>query len=212
MIRVLLVDDHELFREGLELLLTGLRDIAVVGQAGDGQEAVRLIAELKPDVVLMDISMPGMNGVTATTRVTKDYPPARVIVLSMHVDPSFVRQALAAGAAAYVLKGADRRELETAIRTVAAGGQYLSAAFGDAGHPARDVTAAPGLERLTTRQREVLQLLAEGNNVRAIAGRLKVSAKTIETHRSQIMQRLGIHDVPGLVRFAIRVGLVSSEA
>jgi len=209
---VLLVDDHELFREGLKLLITGLRDIEVVGEACDGQEAVQKIDELKPAVILMDISMPGLNGLTATTRIAKLYPGTRVIMLSMHMDPSFVRQAMAAGASAYLLKGADRRELESAIRTVAAGGQYLSSALGETARTAADATAASGVERLTPRQREVLQLLAEGNNVRAIAARLKVSAKTVETHRSLLMERLGIHDVPGLVRFAIREGLVSSEA
>ena len=165
-------------------------------------------------VALVDLSMPGLNGMTTTTRIVRGFPETRVLVLSMHADDEYARQALRAGATGYLLKAARREELEQAIRTVAKGETYLSPKVAEAAAPPVPSRAGPDatpVERLTNRQREVLQLLAEGHKVRDIASRLGLSAKTVETHRSQIMQRLDIYDVPGLVRFAIRNGMVSAD-
>jgi len=213
MIRTLIVDDHALFRAGLKALLLALPDVQVVAEAETGEEALRLIEAHRPDVVLMDVTMPGLNGLTATARTVQAFPATKVLMLSMHADEEYARQSLEAGASGYLLKAARRDELERALRAVARGDTHLSPAVADAAtaRPAGPAGAAPR-ERLTFRQREVLQLLAEGHKVRDIATRLGLSAKTVETHRSQIMQRLDIFNVPGLVRFAIRTGMVSAEA
>jgi DNA-binding NarL/FixJ family response regulator len=208
--RVLLVDDHGLVRAGLRCLLESMLDIEVVGEAGDGREALKLIEKLHPDVVLMDLSMPVLNGLEAIRRSAKLAPKPRVLVLSMHADKVYVRHALAAGAAGYVLKTADRGELAMAVATVARGESWLSPAI--AKSVIEDLIAGTPDEDLTPRQREVLQLIAEGHSTKDIARRLHLSVKTIETHRAQIMQRLDIHDVAGLVRYAIRRLLVSGES
>lgn len=214
-IRVFLAEDHALMRAGVRALLQQLDGILVVGEAGDGREALRLIAGEQPDVVLMDITMAGLNGLEATARITKEYPRVRVIILSMHANEEYVVQALRAGAAGYVLKDADPAELELAIRAVARGEHYLGPAISRhviQGYIERFDDLPGPLEQLTPRQREILQLIAEGRTTKEIARTLNISAKTVEAHRAQMMERLNIHDVTGLVRFAIRVGLVDPDS
>jgi DNA-binding NarL/FixJ family response regulator len=215
-IRILLADDHHLVRAGIRSLLEGLPDIEVVAETGDGRDAIELVRTHGPDLVLMDIAMGGMNGLEATARLLKEFPQLHIIILSMHANEEYVRQALHAGAAGYLLKDAATTELEVAVRAVARGETYLSPAIsrhvigeylGGRGEP-----AAGQLAQLTARQREVLQLIAEGKTTKQIAGLLDVSVKTAETHRAQLMERLGIRDVPGLVRFAIRNGLVHIDS
>jgi len=214
-IRVLLADDHALVRAGIRSLLTGLEGIEVVGEAGDGREALRLVEKERAHVLLMDIAMPGLNGLEALARVTKDYPHTRVLILSMHANEEYVLQALRAGAAGYLLKGAGPAELELAVRAVARGETHLSPSISrhvvdDYLRRLSEGPAAP--EALTPRQREILQLIAEGHTTKEIASKLGLSVKTVETHRMQLMERLDIHDIAGLVRYAIRTGLVTPEA
>lgn len=210
--RVLLADDHALVRSGISVLVQRLEDFEVVGETGDGREALALIDKLRPDIVLMDISMPELNGLEAAAQLAKAFSGIRVIILSMHANEEYVLQALRAGAAGYLLKDAGPVELELALKVVAAGGTYLTP--GISRHLVADyVRRAAGdspapLDRLTPRQREVLQLIAEGHSTKAIAGKLGLSVKTAETHRAQLMERLDIHDVAGLVRYAIRIGLI----
>lgn len=213
-IRVLLAEDHTLIRAGIRALLEALTDVEVVGEAGDGREGVRLIKQLQPDVVFMDIAMAGMNGLEATARAAKEHPKTRVIILSMHASEEYVLQALSTGAAGYMLKDADKTELELAIRAVLRGETYLSPAVSRQVVDDYVKRVGPGpthLEQLTPRQREILQLVAEGHSTKQIAQMLNLSVKTIETHRMQLMERLDIHDIAGLVRYAIRIGLVSAE-
>lgn len=213
-IRIVLCDDHLLIRASLKSLIGEFPGIEVVGEASDGREALEHAGRLQPNVVLMDIAMPGLNGLEATRRLVKDYPQVRVVMLSMHADESHVLQALRAGASGYVLKGSAPRELEMAIEAVARGEIFLSPAISK---HVIDVylNRAEGeinsLDLLTPRQREILQLIAEGKSSKQIAQLLEASVKTIESHRASLMERLDIHDVAGLVRYAIRHGLVSSE-
>lgn len=207
--RVLLADDHALVRAGLRALLERLDGIEVVGETGDGQEVLPLVARLAPDVVLLDLSMPGLHGLEAAERIAAAHPATRVLVVSTHTNEAFVTRALRAGAAGYLAKDAAPAELGSALKEVLAGRRYLGASVAHLGAPA-DEGEHP-LDLLTPRQREVLQLLAEGRNVKDIAWTLKVSAKTVEAHRAQIMRRLEIRDLPGLVRWSIRMGLVSPE-
>jgi DNA-binding NarL/FixJ family response regulator len=214
-VRILLADDHVLVRAGIRSLLGTLPGVEVVGEASDGQEALRLVETLRPHIVLMDIAMPGLNGLEATARIVRDHPETRVIILSMHVSEEYAARALRAGGAGYLPKDADLRELELAIQAVARGETYLSPAVSThvvADYRRRLAEAPDVLARLTLRQREVLQLLAEGHSTKDVAFRLGVSIKTVETHRAQIMDRLDIHDLAGLVRFAVRMGLVSPDA
>lgn len=206
-IRVVLADDHALVRSGMRALVEQMHGIDVVGEATDGREALALVERLRPHVVLMDITMPELNGLEAAERLIRARPEVRVVLLSMHADEAYVARAVAVGAHGYVLKSADATELELAIRSAARGQAYLSPVI------ARTVTqgAMPdgsGTPPLSPRQREILQLIAEGNATRQIAAKLRLSVKTVETHRAHIMQRLGIRDVPGLVRYAIRMGIV----
>lgn len=216
MTRVVLAEDHMLVRTGMRLLLESFPDVTVVGEASNGLEALQLIEELRPDCVVMDLAMPGTSGLEAVHRSTTQFPGIPILVVSMHADEAYVQQALAAGAAGYLLKGSDKEEFETALRTVTRGGTYLTPAISKtvvsaltkaSGH------SSPGsqLERLTARQRDVLSLVAEGNSTKQIAARLGLSAKTVEAHRGAIMERLGIRDLAGLVRFAIRAGLVTHD-
>lgn len=208
--RVLLVDDHALVRGGLRALIGGFAGFTVVGEAADGREALARVSELQPDIVVMDLSMPGLNGLDATARIHAEHPHCAVLALSMHTAAHYVGEALRAGAAGYLIKDSAPNELEHGLRAVAAGQRYLSPQV--AGQPPAAASGAPsGAEPLTARQREILQLIAEGRSTREIATRLFISVKTVETHRAQIMQRLGIFDVAGLTRHAIRIGLVSSE-
>lgn len=221
-IKVLLADDHSLVRAGIRALLESLDGIAVVAEAKDGREAVRFVAEHHPDVVLMDIAMSGLNGLEATVRITKEYPHTRVIILSMHANEEYVLQSLRSGASGYLLKDAYLTELEMAIKSVAGGETYLSPPVSKhviANYRRRvgEITESQNLggvtpfEKLTQRQREILQLIAEGNNTHEIAQKLSISVKTVETHRMQLMERLNIHDIAGLVRYAIRIGLISLD-
>lgn len=220
--RVLLVDDHLLVRAGLRTLLEQMPDTEVVGEASNGREALDLIKANPPDVVLMDITMAEMNGLVATAQVSHDFPQVRILMLSMHATKEYVTQALQAGASGYLLKDAAPTELELAIRSVMRGEKYLSPAVST--HVIADYlqrasgnltskadTASSSTTPLTLRQREILQLIAEGNTTKEIAAKLTLSVKTVETHRTQLMERLDIHDIAGLVRYAIRVGLVTSD-
>jgi len=213
-IRVLVADDHTLVRAGFCSLLRSFDHIEVVAEAGDGHEVLRAVTSAKPDVIFMDIGMKELNGVEATAKIVQDHPGIRVIVLTMFVDPTYVRRALRAGACGYLLKGAEVAELDLALKAVMRGEIYLTSAI------SRDLVddllerlpeETDPLAQLTLRQRQILQLLAEGCSTKEIAKRFDLSIKTVEPHRADIMNRLDIHDVPGLVRFAIRTGLVSAR-
>jgi len=209
--RVLLADDHSLVRAGFRMLLSSL-GFDVVAEAGDGLEALQLLPECRPDIVLMDISMPGLNGIDATLRIRQQFPSTRVLILSMHANAEYARRALAAGASGYILKDASARELELAIHAVARGDSYISPSVSTpvVGVHAEDPNAdAAKLDRLSPRQRQVLRLMAEGCSRRAIADQLNISAKTVDTYRRQILDHLGIRDNARLIRFAIRTGLAS---
>jgi DNA-binding NarL/FixJ family response regulator len=220
-IRVLLADDHELVRAGFRALLASLSEVQVVAEAADGRAALALVAVHQPDVVLMDISMPGLNGLEATMRIVKEFPHTRVIILSMHASEDHILLALRKGASGYLLKGARQAELDLAVRSVARGEIYLSslaakhmrADYMQQGSAPKAVAVgqAHSSDRLTARQREVLQLIAEGHTVKQISQTLGISVKTAETHRAHIMERLGIHDLAGLVRFAIRAGIIAPD-
>jgi DNA-binding NarL/FixJ family response regulator len=213
-IRVLLADDHTLLRAGVRALLDQLPDVAVVGEATSGTEALALVEEHRPDILLADITMPGMSGLEVAERVARDFPETRTIILSMHTEKEYAIKALRAGAVGYLVKDAGTDELALAIRAAACGGSYLSAAVSK--HVVADIAqAAPARagapDPLTARQREVLKLIAQGNTTKAIARRLDISVKTADTHRVQLMERLGIHDIASLVRYAIKVGLVEAD-
>jgi DNA-binding NarL/FixJ family response regulator len=212
MIRIIIADDHAVVAEGLKHLVEAQADMQVVSLAVDGREAVRQARDLQPDVVLMDLSMPELNGADATRAILERDPGCRVIVLSMYSDREYVRRALKAGAAGYVVKRSAAKEVVDAIRAVHAGQRYLSPRVADvvlddyAGDGADDLLA-----KLSQREREVLQLLAEGHTGAQIAERLSLSQKTVETYRARLVEKLGIRDVAGLVRFAIQRGLVSLD-
>jgi DNA-binding NarL/FixJ family response regulator len=212
-IRVLLADDHQLVREGIRALLRSIVGVDVIGEAADGQSAVRLATEIRPDVILMDIMMPGMNGLGATEQIVKGESGARIIILSMNESDEFVLQAIRAGASGYLLKNAKTAELELALRSVAAGQTYLSPAV--SGHVMEDskrrMEEDSSTGSLTPRQREVLVRVAEGSSSKQIASALGISVKTVEMHRRQIMTALGIHDIASLTRYAIRTGIVDSN-
>jgi DNA-binding NarL/FixJ family response regulator len=212
-VRVVLVEDHVIVRAGIRALLRTMDDIEVVAEASDGREAVRVIEQHQPDVVLMDIAMPGLNGLEAL-RTLHHLPKVRVLMLSMHTNEEYVWQALRAGAAGYLHKESDPVELELAIRAAARGETFLSPTIAKSfvEHSINQVRqVSTPTERLTARQREILQLVAEGHTTKEIAHILSIGVKTVETHRAQLMDLLDIHDVAGLVRFAIRTGLVSPE-
>jgi DNA-binding NarL/FixJ family response regulator len=213
-IRTLLADDHTLVRAGIRGLLQGFQGVEVVGEAEDGHEALRLAESLRPDVVLLDIGMPGLNGLEVAGRLATLDPSIRVLILSMHTSEEYVLRALRAGCAGYLLKRSAVSELEVAVRAIARGETYLSPAVSKQvvdDYVGRTGGATDPLDALTPRQREILQLVAEGNTSKEIAEQLGLSFKTVETHRTQIMERLGVHDLAGLVRFAVRVGLVTPE-
>lgn len=212
-IQLLLVEDHALVRAGMRVLLSNIDDIEIIGEAGSGREAIREIEKHQPQVVLMDIAMDDMNGLEATSHIVQQYPEVRVLMLSMHASEEYVLQALQAGASGYLLKDAGTSELELAIRAVARGETYLSPAISKyivAGYVQRMGQDHVQVQ-LTPRQREILRLIAEGKSTREIAQELFISIKTVETHRSQLMERLDIRDIAGLVRCAIRMGLVRSD-
>ena len=210
--RVLLADDHTLVRAGIRSLLEAMPGVEVVAESGDGREALDLIAKHRPDVALLDIGMPGLSGLEVAKRASDESPRTKIVILSMHADATYVTQALRAGVDGYLLKGAAVSELPLAFQAVMRGETYLTPKVSRSVVEGflRDTEPVP-VEGLTARQREILQMIAEGHSTKEIARVLNVSIKTIETHRSRLMDRLDIHDVPGLVRFAIRAGLVTPE-
>jgi DNA-binding NarL/FixJ family response regulator len=213
-IRVVLADDHALVRAGIRALLEKLAGIEVVGEADNGREALELIRKSMPNLILLDISMRQLGGLEALPRILKDFPAVKVLILSGHANEEYVLRALRCGAAGYMLKDAAAEELELAIKAVVQGKTYLSPSVSRTvveSYLQRAAGENAPIEPLTARQREVLQLIAEGKNTKEIASTLEVSVKTVEAHRLQLMARLNIHDVPGLVRYAIRSGLVSSD-
>ncbi len=214
-IRIILADDHPIVRAGIRAEFEKMPDVQVAAEASDGREALELVQTHQPHVVFMDISMKGLNGLEATARITKEFPKTRVIILSMHNTEEYFWQALKAGASGYLLKKAAVAELGSALRRVVGGEIYLAREIS-----AKLVQKLPlqqiahqksPLEMLTDRQREILQLIAEGQTTKAIALILKVSPKTVEYHRSKLMERLSIFDIPGLVRFALKSGLISQD-
>jgi DNA-binding NarL/FixJ family response regulator len=211
-IRILLADDHKLVRAGIRSLLERLPGVQVIGEASDGREALRLAAQHQPQVALMDIAMPRLGGLEATRQLKKLSPNTRVIILSIHSDEEHVWQALRLGAAGYLLKGAFIEELELAIRSVANGETYLSPPVSKPvimEYVRRTVADVNAGEALTPRQMEILQLIAEGRTTKQIAFDLNIGVKTVETHRVALMKRIGVRDIAGLVRFAVKIGLVN---
>ena len=214
-IRIVLADDHPIVRSGVRDALKQLPGAEVVGEAADGRQAIEVVRSTHPDVAIMDISMPVLNGLEATERIIKASPKVRVIILSRHDNEEYYWRALKVGASGYVLKSAVMGELTAAVEKVAAGEIYLSQHLANRFRKQfplqRLAQGRSPVEQLTPRQREILQLIAEGETTKGIALLLKLSPKTVEYHRMQLMQRLNIYDIPGLVRLALRMGLVSEE-
>jgi DNA-binding NarL/FixJ family response regulator len=215
-VSILLVDDHTLIRQGVRALLESEDELVVVGEADDGRQAVKLALQLRPDVVVMDIAMPLLNGIEATRQILKALPETRVLVLSAHSDEEYVDSVLALGAVGYVLKQSSLVELATAIRTAQAGKIYVSPQIKQRARrrPVRTRGVASGLPvppRLTSREAEVLQLISEGKANKQTASLLGISIKTVEKHRNSLMQKLDIHDVAGLVRYAISLGIIEGR-
>lgn len=220
-IKVLLADDHSLVRAGIRALLQNMHNVEVVAEAHNGRDAIKLIEQHKPDVVLLDIAMPELNGLDVAARVSKEMPEVKIAILSMHADEEYVLQALRAGASGYLLKDSAPTELEFAINSVSKGETYLSPSISKrvvddylrrvSNSPSETKHEMSAYLQLTPRQREILQLIVEGNSTKEIAYKLNLSVKTVETHRMQLMERLGIRDVTGLVRYAIRAGIISPE-
>jgi DNA-binding NarL/FixJ family response regulator len=213
-IRILLVDDHRIIREGLQVLLTAQEDFELAGEAENGHQAVAMTRELSPDVVVMDIAMPDLNGVDATRQIISHSPNVKVVVLSANVDQRLASQVMAAGAMGLIPKEAAFEELALAIRTAIAGKIYISPRL--PGDTVVSLLGAPskhhnGMFKLTSREREVLQLMAEGNATKAIAFHLHLSVKTVETHRRRLMTKLGIDNVAGLTKYAVREGLTGLQ-
>jgi DNA-binding NarL/FixJ family response regulator len=214
-VRIILADDHKIMREGLRALLAKQKEIEVIAEADSGRAVIELCSQLHPDVVIIDISMPDLNGIDAARQITRQAPDIKVIALSMHSDKKYVKEMLAAGASGYLLKDAAFEELGMAIATVLKNKTYLSPQITDTvvkdyvnENVPRDSIASTAL---SAREREVLQLIAEGKSTRDIAATLYVSVKTIETHRKQLMDKLGINNIAELTKYAIREGLTSVE-
>ena len=207
-IRILLADDHAVVRQGFKMILDAQPDMEIVGEAANGREALALAEEVRPDVVVMDVAMPELNGIEATRRLAASVPHARVLALSMHKDSVYVREILRAGARGYVLKESVAGDLVKAVRAVASGEGYLSPAVSNAvlDDYRRHVTNP--IDLLTSREREVLQMLAEGKTNKEIAAVLDLSVYTIDAHRGRIMEKLNLHSINELVRFAVRNGLI----
>ena len=207
-IRILLADDHAVVRHGFKMILSAQSDMEIVGEAGNGREAVDLAAELRPDVVVMDVAMPELNGIEATRRLTAANPHARVLALSMHKDSVYVREILRAGARGYLLKDSGPADLVAAVRAIASGEGYLSPAVSDAVLNDYRKHVTNPIDLLSSREREVLQMLAEGKTNKEIAVILNLSVYTVDAHRGRIMEKLNLHSINELVRFAVRNGLV----
>jgi DNA-binding NarL/FixJ family response regulator len=215
-ITVLLADDHAIVRDGIKMLLEAQKDIRVVGTAADGQQALKMVEADPPDIVLMDISMPKLNGIEATSRMVKSRKNIRVIILSMHANSEYIVRALKAGARGYLLKDSAGQEVIKAIRHVYSGNRYFSERVSgeiidDYLYERLDKVQLPSIDQLSHRERETLQLVVEGKSSVEIAEILFLSPKTVETYRSRIMDKLNIHDIPGLVKFAIQNGLTTVE-
>jgi len=213
-IRILLADDHQLIRTGLRLVIEQQKDLSVVGEAGDGREAVSLANSLRPDVVVMDISMPSLNGIEAAHQIKQSHPEIAVIVLSMHPDESYVLRALKAGVKGYLLKDSAESDLIAAVRAVARGKSFFSPGVSrvlldDYMRKLKRSGAEDAYDLLTPREREILQLVAEGKSNKEVANLLNLSVYTVETHRSNIMQKLNLKGVPELMLYAVRKGIIS---
>jgi DNA-binding NarL/FixJ family response regulator len=212
-IRILLADDHTIIRSGLKLLLEQQPDFKVVAEASDGREAVQLVSKLRPDVVILDIGMPNLNGIEATRQIVSEDPKAQVVILSMHSDEGYVLRALKAGARAYILKNSAEADLIRAVRFVAEGKSFFSPAISkmlleDYVRQVREKSVEDTYELLTPREREILQLLAEGKANKEVAGVLNLSLHTVETHRSNILRKLNLHGTPELILYAVRKGII----
>ncbi|MEN8263426.1 MAG: response regulator transcription factor [Nitrospirota bacterium] len=215
MIKIVLADDHKILREGICSLVKGFPDMEVIGEAADGRTVLKLVDDLSPDIVIMDISMPDLNGIDATRRITAGHPKVKVIALSMHYDKQFVSEIFKAGASGYLLKDCAFDELEHAIRVVVENKTYINPQIASlvveslVNQPSAINTGSQSFSLLTEREREVLQMIADGNSTKQIASKLNVSAKTIESHRRQVMGKLNIRNVAELTKFAIREGITS---
>jgi len=210
----LIADDHRIMREGLRSLLERSGNFECIAEADDGHQAVKLALELRPDIVIMDIAMPNLNGIEATRQIKSELPEVEVVVLSMHATRNYVMQVLQAGASAYLLKDSAFEELSTALLAISRGGMYLSPAIAKTAALANLKAGASGgvtgqVEHLTKRELQVLQLIAEGKSTKDIAARLDLSVKTVETHRKQIMDKLEIRSIAGLTKYCIREGLTT---
>ncbi|MGA2097813.1 MAG: response regulator transcription factor [Candidatus Acidiferrum sp.] len=213
-IRILLADDHQLMRKGLRLMLEQQPDLAVAGEAGDGREAVALAKSLKPDVVVMDIGMPNLNGIEAAQQITQSHPEIAVVMLSMHSDESYVLRVLKAGAKGYLLKDSAEADLIKAVHAVAGGKSFFSPAISkilldDYVRKLKRSGSEDAYDLLTPREREILQLIAEGKSNKDVANLLNLSVYTVETHRSNIMEKLHLRGVPELILYAVRKGIIS---
>ena len=215
MTTIVLADDHRIVRQGLRALLTAEANFKVIGEADDGREALELVKRLSPDVLVLDLMMPGLNGLEVARQLHKQSPKVRIVVLSMYDDEGFVLEALANGVSAYVLKDSNSSDLVQAVREVAAGHRYLSPPLSDRAIETYQQMAKTGAmdkhETLTTREREVLQLSAEGYTSSVIASRLGISTRTAETHRSRLMHKLGLHTQSDLIRYALKRGIIPME-
>jgi len=213
-LRVLLVDDHTLVRAGIRSLLQQVPGVEVVAEADDGVQALELAKQCQPDIVLLDIAMPGLNGIEVTVRLRRECPETKVIILSMHGNEEYARQAFQAGAKGYLLKKSAVAELGEALEAVQGGGTFISRAL-TLRLSLQELAEGPGYpcptDELTPRQREILALIARSRSTKEIAHELRVSVKTVEFHRAELMRRLGIFDIPGLVRYAIRHGLADQD-
>ncbi|HKK50196.1 MAG TPA: response regulator transcription factor [Myxococcota bacterium] len=214
-LRILLVDDHDLMRDGLRAILEKERDYEIVGEAAGGREAVRLVAEVEPDIVIMDVAMKDLNGIEATRQIRADHHGVAIIALSSHSDPRYVTAILRAGASAYVLKSNAYSQLKKAVQSVRVGRTFLceevsSVVIDAVRHPQAE--SASAYERLGAREREVLQLLAEGLTSSEIAKQLHIATSTVETHRRNLMRKLDLHGIAELTKYAIREGLTGIES
>jgi two-component system response regulator NreC len=207
-IRILLADDHAVVRQGFKMILGAQTDMEIIGEAGNGRDAVELAESLRPDIIVMDVAMPELNGIEATRRLAASLPHTRIVALSMHKDSVYVREILRAGARGYLLKDSGAADLVSAVRAVASGEGYISPAVSSSvlDDYRRHVTNPVDL--LTSREREVLQMLAEGKTNKEIAGILNLSVYTVDAHRGRIMEKLNLHSINELVRFAVRNGLI----
>jgi DNA-binding NarL/FixJ family response regulator len=207
-IRILLADDHAVVRQGFRAILGRQADMAIVGEAGNGREVMALAEETTPDLIVMDVAMPELNGIEATRRLTAALPQVRILALSMHKDSIYVREMLKAGARGYLLKDSSEQDLLEAVRTLARGGEYISPAVQAALMSGSRFGGTTPLDQLTSREREVLQLIAEGKTNKEVANVLGISVFTVDAHRGRIMEKLNVHNVNELVRFAVRNGLI----